>query len=697
MTGYTFNQLFDFTRTTSATFVGSNGLIQTTAASRNLLTYTQEFDNGVWTKTNTTVTANSTVAPDGTSTADTLTAGAGAGAGQQTYQTLSNLGSGTYVYSIYVKQGSGATDSNNFGIRNQTTSTSAATITIDYATGAITQTTGTGATAASVGNGWWRIVIPFALSATVGDAIRFFAGSSGQVETPGEFVYAWGAQVEVVPDGNLVLGSELRGGGVVSTLGSPSPLATYNPATGAATLNRVDGSNVSGVRIPVPAAGRAIRVSVTITSTSGVAVQVRGTNPAGTVLSTISSVAGTYLVYVVSDTTDIYLTMGGNASTGSITINSVNEITGVTGAPTTYTRNNGGVYPARFDYDPVTLAPKGILIEEQRTNLMRYSDQFDNAAWNNASPNIPTVTTNTTVAPDGTTTADTLTAATGGTSSQARQVSGPTGTTGNFTGSIFLKAGTSALSRILLADTTAGFNVVGDFKVSWTGGVAVVQTVTSGTATVTAAGNGWYRCVLTANVPSANASVSFAVFPDNVSGTGSVIAWGAQLEAGSFATSYIPTVASQVTRTADRCDIVAPNFAPWYNQSQGTFVAEFSGNGSYAVVATDGTTNNYNGITYNSPTSVRGVTVAAGVFAGVTMTGGAAGTVTKTAYGYKVNDLAGSTNGGAVVANATAAIPTLNQLLIGTYGGFGQLNGHIRNIKYYPFRASNNQLQALST
>jgi hypothetical protein len=70
----TFDQLLDFTRTTSGTFVGSNGLVQTTPASVNLFTQTQQFDNAAWTKNATTATANTTVAPDGTSTADTLTA-----------------------------------------------------------------------------------------------------------------------------------------------------------------------------------------------------------------------------------------------------------------------------------------------------------------------------------------------------------------------------------------------------------------------------------------------------------------------------------------------------------------------------------------------------------------------------------------------------------------------------------------------
>ena len=70
----TFDQLIDFTRTSAGTYVDETGKIVSTPASRNLLTFTQEFDNAAWGKTAATVTANTTTAPDGTSTADTLSA-----------------------------------------------------------------------------------------------------------------------------------------------------------------------------------------------------------------------------------------------------------------------------------------------------------------------------------------------------------------------------------------------------------------------------------------------------------------------------------------------------------------------------------------------------------------------------------------------------------------------------------------------
>jgi polyisoprenoid-binding protein YceI len=97
----TFDQLLDFTRTTAATFVGSNGLIQNTPASVNLLTQTQQFDNAAWSKGNGAITANATTAPDGTATADSFvtTAATAATFVQATFTSLAQ----SYTASFYVK------------------------------------------------------------------------------------------------------------------------------------------------------------------------------------------------------------------------------------------------------------------------------------------------------------------------------------------------------------------------------------------------------------------------------------------------------------------------------------------------------------------------------------------------------------------------------------------------------------------
>ena len=86
--------------------------------------------------------------------------------------------------------------------------------------------------------------------------------------------------------------------------------------------------------------------------------------------------------------------------------------TRTTGAsnPATYTNSSGVVTAAtnnepRFDYDPVALTCKGLLIEETRSNIVNYSDDFANAAWLKLNA---TITSNAITAPDGTNTADKL-------------------------------------------------------------------------------------------------------------------------------------------------------------------------------------------------------------------------------------------------------------------------------------------------
>jgi hypothetical protein len=178
--------------------------------------------------------------------------------------------------------------------------------------------------------------------------------------------------------------------------------------------------------------------------------------------------------------------------------------------------------------------------------------------------------------------------------------------------------------------------------------------------------------------------------------------WGGQIEAGAFATSYIPTVASQVTRAVDLTTIVAPNFAPWYNQSEGTFVADFTASQATSVASgifttSTGSANDEIFGYYNTTQSL--VRVAAGnvqqallATAGVT-----AGNTYKLATAYKTNDFASSLSGGTVATDTSGTVPTVDRLSIGTRGASSSpLNGHIRSIRYYPVRLSDAELQALS-
>jgi hypothetical protein len=369
---------------------------------------------------------------------------------------------------------------------------------------------------------------------------------------------------------------------------------------------------------------------------------------------------------------------------------------------TTYTRNFGGLFPPRFDYNPVTLVPRGLLIEAQRTNLRIYSEQFDNAAWAKTGA---TVTANATTSPDGTVNADSLIEDTATSAHETTQSGSLTAAAHTF--SAFVKANGRSWVRLFifqsgLVGASVWFNVA----------TGVVGTVGSGAtnATITNFGNGWYRCsfTFTALAVASTSYIQLATADNGASsytgdGTSGIFVWGAQTEVGGGATSYIPTVASQVTRAGDVANISAPNFAPWYNQSEGTLVAEYSSFAttaatSKAVTASyDGTGNNrlmmY--LFTSAPAftaTVGGVSQALLSTAGVT-----ANSVVKSAVAFRANDFAFSTNGSAALTDTSGSLPVTNALAIGSLAGSIPLNGHVRRIVFYPTRLSNAQIQALST
>ncbi len=357
-------------------------------------------------------------------------------------------------------------------------------------------------------------------------------------------------------------------------------------------------------------------------------------------------------------------------------------------------------YAPRFDYDPVTLAAKGLLIEEQRTNLLTYSEQFDNAAWSKSGS---TISANATTAPDGTLTADKLQVAnTTNAQKNVGQTVGAISTT--YADTVYAKA--SELSWLVInqydgSDRRTWFNLSNG---------TVGTTAAGTTATIEALPNGWYRCravrlMGTGSIQfilnAADADNS-AVFVGTV-GQG-IFIWGAQREAGAFATSYIPTVASQVTRSADVATMTGTNFSSWYNQNEGTFVVSYDVGSTTATlpkttaVVHDGTSSNRIwGYIGNTGTPIVLMTNGGATQATLIATSVSANAVNQMAFAYRDNDVALSSNGGAALTDTLATVPTVNQLGV---GGFtptaAYLNGHIRQIAYYNTRLTNATLQALT-
>jgi hypothetical protein len=395
-----------------------------------------------------------------------------------------------------------------------------------------------------------------------------------------------------------------------------------------------------------------------------------------------------------------------------------------TGPAITFTRASGATYfdangvlqtaandAPRFDHDPVTGESRGLLIEEQRTNLLVRSAELDNAAWTKDNS---TVTANAATAPDGTTTADKLVENASNTDHYA--VNAVTLGSVTMTCSAFLKAGERTRALVFLSDYVGA---VAFASVDLTAGTVSAfhqSPWTDSSATIQAVGNGWFRVSITATAGQGTAKGAAVFVLNNTGevaytgdGTSGLFIWGAQLEAGAFATSYIPTTSAAATRAADSA-VVTP-ISSFYNQVEGTLFAEntFSAMGSDSFAAAfDNNTGigggsgdemklwkwkNDNNL-YASITDSDNLVAQAGTTTPVTTS-----TVCKYGLAMAVNNFAASFFGSAAATDTNCAMPTVSHFRIGqaAFAGAGFLNGHIRKIAYWPKRLSNTLLQQLTT
>ena len=359
---------------------------------------------------------------------------------------------------------------------------------------------------------------------------------------------------------------------------------------------------------------------------------------------------------------------------------------------------------ARFDHNPVTGESLGLEIEEQRTNLLTYSSQFDDASWNK---NNATVTANTVVAPDGTLTADTIT--TTGSNSYATKGGF---SVANSTLSLYVKQGFGTFFTLFTDGNSSNDGV----KYNLSTGVIVTLGSNNVSASITSVGNGWYRLVATRGA-TAGTAIYIGFLESGASINDYHYIWGAQLEVGAKETSYIPTVASQVTRAADNASMTGTNLFSWFNPSQGTLYAEayhlvsVNQQAYFAQIAGTGAGTQY------------GASIAVGKFGANSIDSGqrikgivfdnndpianlvTASDVTtfpvKVSVSYKVNDFAASINGATTLTDTSGILPVIGTdgvFTIGALRGGGlYANSTIKKITYYPARLTNAELQSLTS
>jgi hypothetical protein len=207
----------------------------------------------------------------------------------------------------------------------------------------------------------------------------------------------------------------------------------------------------------------------------------------------------------------------------------------------------------RLDY--TNSSCPSLLVEPQRTNLLLRSEELDNVIWSKTNA---TVTANSTTSPSGILNADKLVENTVNAQHYINQSF--LNSNSLFTYSIYAKKGERDFLFInAFATIPNNFTYLPSAYFNLNNGT--VGTVSNCNAFIQNVGNGWYRCIIqcTSIFPQTSLNVSFYNYIANTisnttylgDGTSGIFLWGAQVEAGSYATSYIPTVAASVTRNAD--------------------------------------------------------------------------------------------------------------------------------------------------
>jgi len=335
----------------------------------------------------------------------------------------------------------------------------------------------------------------------------------------------------------------------------------------------------------------------------------------------------------------------------------------------------------------------GLLVEESRTNLVTSSEDFTDASWTKSEVSVSSDTTST---PSGET-ASLIIPSTSALShffydsiSLSAQA---------YTQSVYAKAG----GYNYIAVQSFGDGILKSCYFDLLNGTA--GTPSNCTASIQNVENGWYRCAITFTPGAASHTVQFNPSTDGSTinkagdGTSGIYVYGAQLEAGAFPTSYIPTYGATATRSADVASIPVADFG--YNQSEGSVVVEFESkiNSDLNYVWDLSFDSSNRMFSKASITQNLRVIVGGANQANITAVPDA-GQFNKYAYAIKRDDMGLSKNGEAPTIDASGSIvenPTTLQIGAAINGTAGYLDGHIKSIKYYPRRLSNAQLQELTT
>lgn len=408
-------------------------------------------------------------------------------------------------------------------------------------------------------------------------------------------------------------------------------------------------------------------------------------------------------------------------------------------ATTGYRYNQSGVLESmainapRFDYNPATLEPRGLLLEEQRTNICLQSEDLSvSTAWQDPATASFAISTNQIAAPNNAVTADlflnTTTAVNRHTMNQGVNVANRGAT---YAWSFYVKAYASTTTPVYLTaylcNSFQGADRVG-ININPVNGVINGAAAVAGLASFVSSssqsvGNGWYRITLVGSIGGTGAAtirMAFGVALTNAEknlvntytgdGTSGLYIWGVQLEQATFVTSYIPTTTAAVIRQPDIASMTGTNFSSWFNSSAGTFFMDAEMYETqetffrYMLTSNTGTGVVSDLIAFLVPgntSNVRFGVTDATVQSCVLQSAVTLNTRFKVAGAYQNNSFGLSINGSAALTDSSGTIPVgLDRLYLGGNADTGvgtQSSMRIQQIKYFNRRLADTEIQAITS